>query len=246
MKKVFIAIIIITCVCFYGCGDLLYTDSNPSNSVKSNTAASENEVAYEVTYQNAKLYKNSIGTMYVQIIFEITNTGTSRLYLKSGSCDLEDGNGKLIASKSYISVYPDVIDPGETAYYYDETTIDNLNDVIDLTIIPRPDVSKAKVDTIRFKISDEQFSPGSYNRGIKMMGRVENTTDKEQSMVYVAAILLDVNRIPIGQIFTIIMEDLKPGEKIGFEKNSLMLPDDVTLESVAYYIFYAYPNQYQF
>lgn len=59
------------------------------------------EVAYEVTYTNAKIYTNSIGTVWSQVIVEIENTGSSDLYLSSGSYDLEDADGNLIASENH-------------------------------------------------------------------------------------------------------------------------------------------------
>lgn len=201
--------------------------------------------AYEVTYTSAKAYTNSIGTTWVQVIAEIENTGTADLYLSAGSYDLEDANGKLIASSSMTSTYPQVISPGEKAYMYEETTLDNAVDG-ELTVLPRPDVKKAKVENIRFNVTDVEISDQTYG-GLKAIGRIENTSSETaDGMTYVVFILKDANGTPIGQVFTIIMEDLAPGDKIGFEATALSLPDNVTADTVASYDVLAYPMQMQF
>lgn len=203
------------------------------------------EEAYEITYSNVKTYANSIGTMYAQVIVEIENTGTVDLYLSSGSYDLEDENGKLVASSSMASTYPEVISPGEKAYMYEENMLDEAVDG-KLTVLPRPDVKKATVENIRYGVTDVEISSNKYGY-IKAIGRVENTTSKdEDGMIYVVIILKDANGTPIGQIFTIIMDDLAAGDKIGFEASAMSLPDDVTEESVSSYDVFAYPMQMQF
>lgn len=202
------------------------------------------EVAYEVTYTNAKIYTNSIGTVWSQVIVEIENTGSSDLYLSSGSYDLEDADGNLIASETMVSAYPEVISPGEKAYMYNETTLDNAVEG-DIVVLARPSVDKAKVDNIRYPVTDISISDGKYG-DLKTLGRVENTSDEDSSMTYIVVIMKDSSGIPIGQMFTILTDDLKAGDKIGFEMSAFALPDDITADSVADFIAYAYPMQMQF
>lgn len=205
---------------------------------------SEPSVSYEITDSRAKTWTNSIGSVWVQTIIEITNTGTTNLYLSSGSYDLEDASGKLIASQTMVSAFPNVLAPGEKGYMYDETTLDKAVDG-ELTVLPRVDVEEATVDLIRFPVTDTEISNDTY-RGVKMLGRVENTSDEEQSLVYIVAFLYDVNGSCIGQISTILLENLAVGDKIGFEMSGFSLPDDITAEAVADFVIYAYPMQYQF
>lgn len=213
--------------------------------VKEELKEDKKDEAYEIVYENAKMYKNSIGTTYVQIVFEVSNTGDSPLYLSSGACDLEDEEGNLISSQTLISAYPEVIDPGESGYYYEETILSDVEEIIPLKILPRPNVSKAKVDNIRFPVTDVSLSDDKYG-GVKMMGRVENNTEENQSFVYVVAILLNKSNEPIGQIFTILMEDIEPGGKIGFEAGGMSLPDGINVDSIADKKVFAYPIQFQF
>ncbi len=208
------------------------------------TKEQKDDAAHEITYTNVRTYTDSIGTTWAQVIVEIENIGTSDLYLSSGSYDLEDENGKLIASSTMVSTYPEVISPGEKAYMYEEDMLDNPVEG-KLTVVPRPSVDKAKVDNIRFNVTDVEISESQYGQ-LKAIGRVENTTQEDQSMVYIALILKDANGVPIGQIFTILTDDLPAGEKIGFEATAMSLPDDVTADVIANYDVFAYPMQMQF
>lgn len=230
-------------------------DDNTSNPTSKPSETAENtpaptpepkeEETYKITYSNVKTYTNSIGTAYAQVIVEIENTGTVDLYLSSGSYDLEDENGKLIASSSMASTYPEVISPGEKAYMYEENMLDETVDG-NLTVLPRPDVKKAKVENIRYGVTDVEISSDKYGF-IKAMGRVENTTSEdEDGMIYVVVILKDASGTPIGQIFTIITDNLVAGDKMGFEASGMSLPDDVTVDSIASYDAFAYPMQMQF
>jgi len=200
--------------------------------------------SYEITYQKAKVYPNSVGTIWIQSIFEITNTGTKPLYLDSGSCDLEDENGTLISSRSTILVYPDIINAGEKAYYYEETIIDNLDSVIELNIIPRPNVKEASLEKIDFPVTDFKLSDS--DSGIKMLGRVENTSNEAQNMIYIVAILFDEKDAPIGQIYTMLLDELAASDKIGFEGYEMSLPDNIKAKDISRYEVFAYPPQHQY
>lgn len=206
---------------------------------------SEESVSYEVTQNNMKLYTNSIGTVWMYGIVEVTNTGNTDLYMSSGKFDIEDANGSLVASKSMVSVYPDLIAPGEKAYYIESTTMDDLDVSATYTIVPKVSAEKSKLDLIRYPVTDVTLKNDTFS-GIKAIGRIENNTDKEESMVYVVVILYDENDNVIGHLFDIITDDVAPGEKTGFEASSLSLPDDVTVEAVSRYEVYAYPYQLQF
>lgn len=221
------------------------TSESPEPTAES-SAEPERDSAHEITYSNVTAYTNSIGTTWIQTIFEVTNTGTVDLYFSSGSYDLENQDGSLVASRTMVSVYPNVVSPGEKAYYYEETILDNYSgDVSDLVLLPRISVEDAKIENIRFPVTDITISDDSY-LGIKTMGRVENTSSEDESMVYIAIVFYDENNQPIGLDFTILMEVLAAGDKIGFETTALSLPPSVTVDSVASYEAFAYPLQFQF
>lgn len=200
---------------------------------------------YEVVYQKGTVYHDSIGMTWVQVVVQIENTGSVPLYLKSSSADLENSEGKLVKTMPLLSIYPTVLQPDETALLVEQTMLDDDPGVEELNVIPHLEIAKAKVECIRYNVSDLSLENEQYG-SIKMLGRVENNTDKVESMVYVVANLYDTNHKGIGQLFTILTNDLKPGEKIGFTLSCLSAPDSLTVESVASYEVFAFPLQYQF
>lgn len=220
-------------------------EGGESNENSENQEEESSGPAYETSYSAAKVWTNNIGTTWVQTIVEITNTGDTNLYLSSGAYDLEDSEGSLVAAQTMVSAFPDVIAPGEKGYLYDETTLDDYEGDGNLTVLPRPDVEEATVDLIRYTVSDISVSDGSYG-GIDVIGRVENVTEETDNMVYVVAFFYDAESNPIGSAFTIITEDLAPGDKIGFEMSSFSMPSDITTDMIAETVVYAYPSQMQF
>ena len=222
------------------------TNTMNSTTKRSTTTTSATEVkaSYEITYKNAIAYKKSSGYIMLQAIVVITNTGNTPLYISgSENYDLEDSNGKLIGSET-MSVYPNIIRPGEKAYGYDETILD-IEEVIDLFIIPRPEVYVSTSEYIRYEISDMELSSDRYSR-VKLLGRVKNTTNETTELFYIVCVLFDSEDIPIGLISSAITEDIEPGEKIGFEVSGLTLPRFITIDVVARYEVFASPFQYQF
>lgn len=215
-----------------GCSDTL-TPNPPSDE----------KVEYQITYTNVALDMNSIGTVWVSVIAEVTNTGNTDLYLSSGSFDLEDESGKLVKVISLVSVYPQIISPGEKAYYYDSTTIDNVSENANLSVILQPDIVKSKTDKISFPVTNVEISNREYG-GVEAVGRVENTSQEDESMLYIAVILFDSNDNPLLVLFDI--EDVKAGVKKGFNATNLGISDDITAASVSRFVAVAYTYQFQF
>ena len=215
-----------------------------STEAKKDTKATEKEKdSYEVGEAEAIVYKDSIGTYWVQISVPVTNTGSVNLYLSSGTMDLEDADGHLVESASMVSAYPQVIKPGETGWYYEETTLDKAPDT-DLKVIPHVSAKKATVDCIRYSVSDLSIGNETYG-GIKITGRVENVTDEDESMPYVVAFLYDADDHFLGQAFT-ILDELKAGDKMGFSMSTFASNPDFKAENVKRYDVIAYPMKLQF
>lgn len=208
------------------------------------SVSSGDSTAWEVGEGKVVTWTDSIGSGWVQIIVPVTNTGTDNLYLSTGTMDLEDETGHLVDSRSMVSVYPDVIQPGETAFYYEETTLE-IEENTTLKVVPHVEVSKAKVDCIRYDVSDLTLKDEEYG-GIALTGRVENTTEEEGSMVYVTALLYGSGNEPLAQAFTILDKNLAAGDKIGFSASTFSVPDSVTMDAVDHYEVFAYPTQFQF
>lgn len=208
--------------------------------------SSKDEASYEVTYQSVKFHQDSIGTIWSQAIFEVTNTGKDALYLDYGSYELEAKDGTLIHTASgTVEAYPQIIEPGEKGYYYEEQMMSEGTPTEDISIAPRAVAKKATVENVRFEVSDTEIYDKEYGN-LDLHGRLTNTSNDVQSMVTVAAILYNENNEPIGQLFTILLDEIQPGEQVGFELESMSLPEGINTQSVANYEVFAYPVQYQY
>lgn len=245
---------VLLCACGSSTNSATTNDSTVNKSTENtNVAQTESKesapkqaesVAWETGEPKAITYTDSIGTKWVQMVCPIHNTGSENLYLSAATMDLEDTDGHLIDSKALISVYPDVLQPGETGYYYNETTLDS-GAPDELVLVPHEKVEKAKVDCIRLETSDVTVQSEQYG-GVKITGRVENNSDKDVSFVYVTVFLYNSENELLATAFTILTDDLKAGDKIGFSASTISVPDYVTLENVDHYEIYAYPAQMQF
>jgi hypothetical protein len=253
-KAVFLVMAVFLSATLFGCGGGGSQDQAAPGG--STTASSETEgdttattptesEAYEITYQNAYLTADSIGSVWVHAIAEVTNTGTLPLYLNSGKFDLETADGSLLDSMDMVSSYPLIIQPGEKGYYTADTTVDDVSADTAVQIVPHVDIEKATVEDLRLPTSEVSLAADDYG-GIKAIGRVENTTSEEQPLVYIVVVLYDANDTPLAAMFTILMDNLAAGDKVSFEVNNSLGDSSITPDSVDHYTIIAYPHQFQF
>ena len=243
-KRIFLFLILVITVCLFVACNFTANETKDKNEEQTATKK-DTEIHYEISYKNVASWINSIGTMRIQVIAEITNTGEIPIYLSTSSYELEDSNGQLIASKQYVSTYPDVIESGEKGYLYDETSLDNVV-YGQITVIPRINAKKATVPCIRYESSEISISDTMYY-GPKIIGRITNTTNKDETgLIYVVAVLYSSSNIPIGVLTDVITDDFPKGARMGFEATTLSMPDTITSNSIHSYKIYAYPIQYQF
>lgn len=221
------------------------SSSAPAGSASTEPAEAPSSAPYEITYTNFTTYSDSIGTIWGQSIIEITNTGSNDLYLSTGSYDIKDENGSLVATESLVSFYPDVLQPGEKGYMYDENTFDDLSADETYTITPHISVEDASIACVRYDVFDTTLKNDDYN-GVTLIGQLTNTTDEDGSMVYVVAVLYDEADTPLGILYTIMTNDVPAGETMGFEASGFSLPPTVSADAIANYTIYAYPLQMQF
>lgn len=206
-----------------------------------NSTVQEKNVDYKVGDAQIGVYTNSINSTYVKIAVPVTNTGNCNLFLSAGSVDIEGSDGTIEDTLSLVSCYPQIIKPGETAWYFENTLYDGSSKD-GLKAILHEDVEEAKVDCIRYEVSEIALKDDQY-LGVNVTGRVENTTDEDATLPYVAALLFDKDNALIGVDFT-ILDDLKAKAKVGFKTSGLDL--EISASDVAKYEVYAYPNQFQF
>ena len=256
-KKVLAIILVLTVVLMAafisGCGSSESSSSGSSGSNSGNSTPNESEkpqeepeekveeVAWEEGEPVITVWTNSIGSRWIQVMVPVTNTGTKNLYSDSVTLDIEDAEGHLIDTMDLLSFYPQVLQPGETGWVYEETTLESESDPA--KVITHIDFSEATVDCIRFEVSDLDIRGDDFG-DITVTGRIENATDEEQTMIDVVVFLYDANDMMIGKASDLV-SSLKAGEKMGFSANSFALPDSVDVNAVARYEVVAYPYQFQ-
>lgn len=244
----FILAIVLLMGCATGCSSS--SSNEPSSQETTNGKTNQDsstpaepevqEYYYEKGEVRVNTWKNSIGTVWVQVAMPIYNGGTKDLYLGSCKFDLEDSGGHLVDTVEMVSSCPEVLQPGETGWYYGENTLD-ISEPQELVGIAHENVEKASVKCIRFDISDVTIKDGSF-MGIEIVGRVENTTDKDESLAKIAFNLFDAEGNLLASLYT--YENVKAGEKIGFSLSGLSLPDNINAAAVDHYEAYGYPTQF--
>ena len=197
-------------------------------------------VKYEVGTPIVTQWTDSINSKWIKVAVPVTNTGEANLYLDDCSIDIESSTGSLLKTISYINGYPEYIKPGETGYYYEETTVDFT--ATNVVAVPNVQVEKATNDVIRYDITDVTINSDAYN-GVKVMGRVQNNTTAKGTLVKVAANLFDSNGKLICNCFTYLENDLNAGSKVGFTITPFAY-DDFAPSDVVSYEIYAYPTQF--
>lgn len=203
--------------------------------------------SYAVTYQGYTLYEDYSGDVRDYIIVEVENTGTTDLYLDSASFSFEDADGNLLGVESgLISSDPEIIAPGEKGYFYQNmgSPTGNLDVDEEYILVADLTIKVAANEIVRYEISDTSISEGSTGP-VDIIGRITNSTDEDDSLVWIAVILYDENDIPLGVCGTNIT-DLSAGQTQTFSLSSVYLSHlDISLEDVDHYQLYACKTQYQ-
>lgn len=206
------------------------------------TTENANKVDYQVSEGFAEVWTDSINSKWIRIAVPVKNTGNVNLYLSSSSFDVENKDGEIVDTIDFVSVYPQVLKPGETAYYYEETLYEG-KDVKELKVVGEVEAEKATVDCVRYAISEDKVKTDEYGE-TKLLGRVENVTDLDGSDVYIAVNFFDKDGNFLVQQFDVLENDLKAGAKKGFQ--TVCDSYDLKASDVGSYEVYAFPYQYQF
>ena len=187
---------------------------------------------------------DSYGSFNYDTVIAIENISTNYLYLSGCSIDLEDLDGHLVGTDSnmFIASCPSIIGPGEVGYFYNflGTGIEADADK-QYKLVIHPDIFKSSEKPVEYDISDLDFHNTS-DGSIQITGRVINNTDKEDSYMYVNAVLFK-NGKAVG-ITGVNVTDLMPGTPTSFSISGIMLGREaLTADKVR---IYAQKTSYQF
>lgn len=185
---------------------------------------------------------------YYRFIQPITNTGNVPLCLKKCTLDIEDENGHLLSTESFISNCPDVISPGETGYFYNGLGSTSTNDAVknasSIVAVPKLEIVESDEEPITYQIWDISFTQGDFLPSV--VGRITNNTREDDSLVYVQAIFYGKNGNVIYITGTNIM-NLLAGQTQSFNISILPTSDkNISYENIANYEVIARKSHYQF
>lgn len=137
-------------------------------------------------------YDNNSRYCFIQ---PITNTGNVPLYLKSCSLNFEDKDGNLLDIERFISSCPDVINPGETGYFYSSSgSIETSGYSEAVTAIPDIEIIESKSDAVEYLVSDTLLQ----DDGVTVIGKVTNNTSEDDTLLYIEAIYYNSSGDIIG------------------------------------------------
>ena len=227
------------------------TEKSEATQIESSEESSlsdEAKMSYEITDMNFNYYTNSIGTIEYYGFVEIQNTGSTNIYLKDCTFDLEDDNGHLLQSDSFISSCPDIIAPGEKGYFYNGIGGCTIDETVSfdngIKLVPQYKLESTNSEIIDYDVSDTDMRIDDYGN-IKITGRITNNTDEDDSMVYVQFILYDENEKVLAISGTNVM-DLTVGATMSFEGSTMFADNSISMDNVKSYTVIARKNFYQF
>lgn len=240
-------------------GDTETETSNLSNTTKAESASEASEKAnaptqpepreesYSIVYESAKTVKvDYTGDVWVFAVCQVKNTGNVNLYSSTCYYDISNSNGKILKSDN-MSVYPIIIQPGESFYYFSEGVIDEITEEIEVDVEFRPDIKPAKRENIRYEVSDAKVTYDKDVGSATLIGRVKNTGNETPSILNVSIIYFDKDGHPISYGNEWVSEDVAPGATVGFECYGASRIDWLySIDAIESYEIYAYPEQMQF
>lgn len=216
----------------------------PTESVAESTVEPEPEISYEVTSASIDSWEVLSDAYWTAVNIEISNTGTTNLRLLDSFFDLENSTGELVSAQQRLFAFPDIIAPGETGYFNIITHSDHSVGT-DLTVVPRILVEATEETPIRYNVSDVEAVWDDEEYGsFAVIGRIENCTSSIETKACVAAFVYDQNNLLIGGFRTAMIENLAPGEKVGFEAIGIQPPLN-SLDEISKIICVAYPYREQ-
>ena len=244
MKKITVCMLIICLLLLCSaCKDFKTTEEVPSTEILQiveTTLPTESipEVSYNILDEAVYIWQDFPDVVWMSITIEIENTSSNNLYFSDSTYDLLDPDGKLVSAQNRIFAFPEILAPGEKGYL-NITELYEKNFDTTVSVSPRILLEKSDLDCIRYKVTDTTFAEDDLGN-IHVMGFVENNGPAAE-YVTIVAVLYDSNGHCLDVKLSYI-ENFSPGEKIGFDAIGLN-PSDLTIDSVANVVCYAYPMQ---
>ena len=148
----------------------------------------------DISWEVGPLYTRCVlddftGYYYGVLSFPVTNTGTAEIDLPYAKADLVDASGQIIQTEEYILAAPEIIRPGETAWYYRSiiTNQGSFSSAIIHDIQPNRNPYPSYLGT-QLSVHDITFDSNENS----VYGIVENITDEYlPSTIYAMILFFD-------------------------------------------------------
>ena len=141
----------------------------------------EEKGPFTVTYAHAQADTHGSGEVWVQLLAEVTNTGSEPLTLGAADWTVCTPDGTELAVRKGVSAYPQTIEPGEKGWYYDEFTVDTAQ-TGELAVQYDGDALAASIRAaeqsgVRYAVSDVNLKDSVYG-GVELTGRAARRVGK--------------------------------------------------------------------
>ena len=201
--------------------------------------------ACEKGYVSFTVEENSIGGIDLHAIVEIKNTGTTNLYLDESTFYFCDQEEVILKEDNYVKAYPQIISPGNSGYYYADTTLENVEDVENFWLMWDLNIYTNRSAIAYLETYDAKFTEESFS-GVEASVKVKNPTDQEIKPT-VVVVLLDKDHNPLD-VMTKTYETIPANSTKRIELSNWYQPEGIVMEDVVYYKAFSYiaDDQYNF
>ena len=196
---------------------------------KENSEQQEPILAFEMKNSNFFEYTFA-GSPYIYVVFEIENTGNVNLELDVAEFCLYDQSGNLIDVTGMSQAYPNIIKPGEVAYYAD--AIAN-NYEFPISQISLQHKYRATDKSCRYLDVSNDSLVNKETGVLKGALTVTNNSGKIAGMVHSFFVLRDKSRQLVALLTGVDYENIEQGASFSTTVHSLTLDAEV-LEDAGY------------
>lgn len=210
----------------------------------SDVTENKGEMNYEITDTHFDHHKNIIDDEVYFGYVEITNTGSTNIYLEEATFDLEDDSGHLLQSDNGYGC-PAVVAPGEKGYFYASDKFDSGVDLKNgVNLVPTVKIKEAVGELIVYEVTDTDLTKDK--TGPRITGRIVNNTDATASGILLHVYMYDKNGKIIAMYSTSFYDELEAGGKMSFDRTMSFLYADIEFEDISDYKAFAVSDYYQF
>jgi hypothetical protein len=180
----------------------------------------ESKADVVITHQLLKAWKDSISYVHYEVVVEVQNVGTAPADVATSddSYTIFAKDGTVLETGHFTYVFPQVIRPGEFAYYVDGSIFDQgtLTDQVGKL---DPSVSFGEADSPQtlFKVSSVKITQQPYGSGLQVSGVVTNSTSEDAAQPLVGVIFFNAKGAIIGALYENSLDTLRAGKSLGFK-----------------------------